>query len=264
MISASPEDNLANRNYASMRINIENLLDRYGQASDDYANDLRQSITDYELMKINQSYLLNVAPILKRLAKIFNFKNIHKAACCFEAAAWAYLDRSDKLAFDRGRDCRFDLSRKNSEFFRSRLNAAGERAKRIHELYEEEFKGTLHPEISSLRFLLDLVLVLPIGAWECAPCLAMAGNCRECGYGQDHGICSQPGSTYDMLRSSREAMLKNIRRKMTELRSNLGMSSIENDLKQEHKIEIYSIRALPMAQLEIDICGQYDIVEACD
>jgi hypothetical protein len=135
-----------------------------------------------------------------------------------------------------------------------------ERAKRMNELCGRELQDTTNPEISTLRFLLDLVLELPIGAWECASCLAMIGDCKDCGYGRDHGICSHPGSNYDMLSSSRDAMLKSIRSNLSEIRSRSRLKS----LQQDHEMQFYSPDTSPFAQTEIDICGQYDIVEVCD
>ncbi len=207
-------------------------------------------------MKINQRYLLDVASVLKSTYEIFDDKDFHRAASYFEAAAWSYLDKSDHLAFNQGHDGRFILSDKKSSFFRSRLMIIAERAKRMKEPCGREFKDTTNPEISTLRFLLDLVLELPIGAWECASCLAMIGNCKDCGYGRDHGICSHPGSNYDMLSSSRDAMLKSIRSNLSEIRS--------RSRQQDHEMQFYSPDASPLAQIEIDICGQYDIVEVCD
>jgi hypothetical protein len=249
-----------NRDGAATRTSLEVILIKYGQAADAYAHDLRQSSSDYESMKINQKYLLEVAFVLESTHEIFDDKDFHQAASYFEAAAWSYLDKSDQLAYHQGHDGRFTLSHRNSSFFRSRLMIIAERAKRLNELCGRELQYTTNPEISTLRFLLDLVLELPIGAWECASCLAMIGNCKDCGYGHDHGICSHPGSNYDMLSSSRDAMLKTIRSNLSEMRSR----SRSKSLQQDHGMQFYSPDTSPLAQTDIDICGQYDIVEVCD
>ena len=255
MMAKVGEDKL-NGDGAGTITGLATILNKYGQAADAYAHDLRQSSSDYESMKINQRYLLDVASVLESTYEIFDNKDFHRAASYFEAAAWSYLDKSDQLAFNQGHDGRFTLSDKNSSFFRSRLTMIAERAKRMNELCYRELRDTTNPEISTLRFLLDLVLELPIGAWECASCLAMIGNCKDCGYGRDHGICSHPGSNYDMLSSSRDAMLKSIRSNLSEIRS--------RSRQQDHKMQFYSPDTSPLAQMEIDICGQYDIVEVCD
>lgn len=260
MMARVGEEILLNRDGAGTRTSLEAILSDYGQAADAYAHDLRQSSSDYKSMKINQRYLLDVASMLKGASEIFDNKDFHQAASYFEAAAWSYLDKSDQLAFHQGHDGRFTLSDKNSSFFRSRLMIIAERAKRMKELCGRELRDATNPEISTLRFLLDLVLELPIGAWECASCLAMIGNCKDCGYGRDHGICSHPGSNYDMLSSSRDAMLKSIRTKLTEIKS----KSSSKSLQQGDEMQFYSPDMSPLAQMEIDICGQYDIVEVCD
>ena len=258
MMAKVGDERLLNNDGADTRTSLAIILSKYGQAADAYAYNLRQSSSDYESMKINQRYLLNVASVLRSSYEIFDDKDFHRAASYFEAAAWSYLDRSDQLAFNQGHDGRFILSDKISSFFRSRLMIIAERAKRMKEPCCRELRDTTNPEISILRFLLDLVLELPIGAWECASCLAMIGNCKDCGYGRDHGICSHPGSNYDMLSSSRDAMLKSIRSNMSEIRSR------SKSLRQDHEMQFYSPDTSPLAQMDIDICGQYDIVEVCD
>jgi hypothetical protein len=260
MMAKVGEEELLNVDGAGTRTSLATILNKYGQAADAYAHDLRQSLSDYESMKINQRYLLEVAYVLESTYEIFDDKDFHQAASYFEAAAWSYLDKSDQLAYHQGHDGRFTLSDKNSSFFRSRLMNIAERAKRMNEVCGKELQYTTNPEISTLRFLLDLVLELPIGAWECASCLAMVGNCKDCGYGRDHSICSKPGSNYDMLRSSRDAMLKSIRSNLSEMRSRSRLMS----LRQDHEMQFYSHDTPPLDQMEIDICGQYDIVEVCD
>lgn len=241
------------------RTSLEAILSRYGQAADAYANDLNRSSSDYEAMKVNQKYLTDVASVLKSISGILNNKDVYQAASYFEAGAWAYLDNSDQLAYSKGLDGRFALSTRNSGFLRSRLKVIAERAKRMKVLYCREFQDTANPERSILRFMLDLVLELPIGAWECASCLAMRGDCSGCGYGRDHGICSQPGSNFDMLCSSQDAILRSIRANLTEMKLQYGSMSLLKDLE----MQLYSPN-MPLAEMEIDICGQYDIVEVCD
>ena len=236
-----------NRDEVDTRTSLEAIFGRYGQAADAYAHDLNRSSSDYEVMKVNQKYLTDVASVLKSISEVLNNKDVHQAASHFEAGAWAYLDNSDRLAYRQGLDGRFTLSTRNSSFLISRLTVIAGRTKRLKELYGRELQDTANPKRTALRFMLDLVLELPIGAWECASCLAMRGNCRDCGYGRDHGICSQPGSNYDMLSSSKDAILKSIRANLTEM-----------------KMQFNSTDTSPLAQMEIDICGQYDIVEVCD
>ena len=263
MMAKVGEERLLNRDEADSRTSLEAILSKHGQAADAYAHDLRQSSSDYESMKINQRYLLDVACVLESTFEIFDNKDnedFQQAASYFEAAAWSYLDKSDQLAYQQGHDGQFTLSDKNSSFFRSRLTIIAERAKRTTEHYGRELQDTTNPEISALRFLLDLVLELPIGAWECASCLAMIGNCKDCGYDRDHGICSHPGSNYDMLSSSRDAMLKSIRSNLSEMSSR----SRSESLQQDHEMQFYSPDTSPLAQMDIDICGQYDILEVCD
>jgi hypothetical protein len=130
----------------------------------------------------------------------------------------------------------------------------------MRELYKKDLQDSINPERSSLKFLLELVLELPMGAWECAPCLAMTGNCKDCGYGRDHGICAHPGSTHEMLNSSRETILKIIRRELTESRRRSGVEI----LLREQSIH-FDLSDKPLSiQMEIDICGEHDIVELCD
>lgn len=248
------------REHVDIRACLATILNKYSQAVDAYSRDLGQSSSDYESMKINQRYLLDIASVLASTYEIFDDEDFQQAESYFEAAVWSYLDKSDQLAYNQGHDGRFTLSDNNSRFFKSRLMTIAERAKRMEELYGRELQYTTNPERSTLKFLLDLVLEMPIGAWECASCLAMMGNCKECGYGRDHGICSHPGSNYDMLSSSRDAMLKSIRSNLTEM--NLGSRS--KSPQQDHEAQLYSSDISLLAQKEIDICGQYDIVEVCD
>jgi hypothetical protein len=243
-----------------VRTNLDAVLRDYGQATEAFAHDLRQRLSDYDLMVVKQRYLLAAAAKVKSISEIFDYQNLYPAASYFEAAAWAYLDNSDLRAYQQGLDNRFTLNEESSRFLRSRLKVMAERAIRIGELYRKDLRDATNFERSSLKFLLELVLELPIGAWECAPCHAVTGNCKNCGYGRDHGICSHPGSTYEMLSGSREAILNRIRRWLTET----GRRSGTGILLQEQNMHFEFSDKSPSIQMEIDICGEYDIVELCD
>jgi hypothetical protein len=245
-------------------INIEtslmDLLKEYGQAAEAFSRGLEQSVSNYDLMAAKQSYLLDAAGIVKRTSAIFDLPDISLAASFFEAATWAYLDTSDLQAFYQKLDNRFILSEENARFLKSRLIVKVNEAKRIAQVCSRDLQDAANPRIWALRFLLELVLKMPIGSWECAACLAVNGNCRDCGYGRDHNICSSPGSTYEMLFSSREALLKSIRRSLTE---NHRISRAGN-ISPELSMPVESSHISVSPQLDVDICGQYDIVEACD
>jgi hypothetical protein len=88
----------------------------------------------------------------------------------------------------------------------------------------------------------------------------MNGNCTDCGYGRDHGICSIPGSNYWILNNSRESMLKDIRKNMTKNRS----TSRAENLKREQKAHFSLDNEQASIQTETDICGEYDLAEVCD
>jgi hypothetical protein len=240
--------------------NLDAVLMDYCQASEAFAHDLRQQSSDYDLMLVVQRYLLAAAAVVKGLSEIFDCQNLYQAASYFDSAAWAYLDNSDLIAYQQRLDYRFTLNKESSRFLRSRLKVIAERANRMRELYKKDLQDSINPERSSLKFLLELVLELPMGAWECAPCLAMTGNCKDCGYGRDHGICAHPGSTHEMLSSSREAILKIIRMELTESRRRSGA---EIPLREQSLHFDLSDKS-PSIQIEIDICGEHDIVELCD
>ena len=247
-------------NGTDARTNLDAVLRDYCQATEAFANDLRQQSSDYDLMLVVQRYLLAAAAVVKGLSEIFDYQNLCQAASYFEAAAWAYLDNSDLIAYRQGLDNRFTLNKESSRFLRSRLKVIAERAIRTGQLFRKDLRDATNFERSVLKFLLELVLELPMGAWECAPCLAMTGNCKDCGYGRDHGICAHPGSTHEMLSSSRETILKIIRRELTET----GRRSGARILMQEQNMHFDLSDKSPSIQIEIDICGEYDIVELCD
>lgn len=243
-----------------IKTSLEAVLRKYGQAAEAFLNGLKQSSSNYDLMVSKQSYLLDAAGIINWSSEIFAYQDLSVAASFFEAAAWAYLDGSDLQAYYQELDNRFTLSEDSSRFLRSRLMVRAYEANRLWEICQRELSGTINPRMSALRFLLELVLKLPMGSWECAACLAVSGRCTECGYGRDHDICSHPGSTYEMLCSSREAILKSIRRRLTETGSKpmVGNPMPEQDINFDSSDKSYA------TQMESDICGQYDIVEACD
>jgi hypothetical protein len=244
----------------NIKIDLEDILKEYGQAAEAFSDGLEQSSSNYDLMVVKQSFLLDAAGVFKRTADIFDYRDISLAASFFEAAAWAYLDGSDLQAYYKGLDNRFTLSEDCSRFIRSRLTVRATEAKKIKEVCSRELSYAADPRTWSLRFMLELVLKLPTGSWECSACFAASGKCKDCGYGRDHGICSHPGSTYEMLSSSREAILKSIRKSLIETcrTPEIGKSLHEQSAQFNSSSISFS------SQMEIDICGQYDIVEACD
>lgn len=242
------------------KANLYDVLRDYSQATENFARGLRQSLSDYDLMVVKQKYLLAAAAVIKGVSKIFGYKDISTAASFFEAAACAYLDNYDLRAYHQGLDKRFALDEESSRVLRSRLKIMAEKADRIGQLYSRELPEATDTERSALKFLIELVLELPTGAWECAPCLAVTGDCIDCGYGRDHGICSHPGSTYEMLSGSREAILESVRRGLTER----GRRSGTRNLLQKQNMQFDSSDKSPFIQMESDICGENDIVELCD
>jgi hypothetical protein len=244
-----------------LKNSLEAALSEYGKSAEAFAYGLKRSSTEYDLMLVKQIYLLDSAAIIKSISEIFDYQDFSSEASIFGSAAWAHLNNSDLQAFQQGLDNRFVLSKDWSHFLRCRLEAAAKEANRAEALFSKELQSTENPELSALRFLLDVVLELPIGAWENATCFAMNGNCRDCRYGRDHGICSIPGSNYWILNNSRESMLKDIRKNMTK---NRRTSRAEN-LKQEQKAHFSSDKDEQVSsQTETDICGEYDLVEVCD
>ena len=244
-----------------LKTSLDAVLSEYAKSAEAFAYGLKQSSTEYDLMLVKQIHLLDSAAIIKSISEIFDYQDIFSEASIFGSAAWAHLNNSDLLAFQQGLDNRFVLSKEWSYFLRSRLEAVAKAANRIEPLFRKELQNTENPELSALRFLLDVILELPVGAWENAACFAMNGNCKDCGYGRDHGICSIPGSNYWILNNSRESMLKDIRKNMTKNRS---ISRAEN-LKHEQEAHFSSDKDEQASSLtEIDICGEYDLVEVCD
>jgi hypothetical protein len=240
---------------------LETTLSEYGKSAEAFAYGLKRSSTGYDLMLVKQIYLLDTAAVIRSTSEIFDYQDISSEATIFGSDAWAYLNNSDLQAFQQQLDNRFVLSKDWSHFLRCRLEAAAKAANRIEALFSKELQDTENSELSALRFLLDVVLELPIGAWENATCFAMNGNCRDCGYGRDHGICSIPGSNYWILNNSCELMLKDIRKNLTR---NRRTSRAEN-LKQEQKAHFSSDKdEQASSQTEIDIFGEYDLVEVCD
>jgi hypothetical protein len=243
-----------------IKTDVEAVLSEYGRAAEEFGASLSRAKTCYDLMVAKQRYLQSAAEVIKRTSSIFDYQEITLAASFFEAAAWAYLDNSDMRAYHQGLDNRFTLSEEDERFLRSRLKARASEASRIRKLYGREIAAAESPQISALRFLLELVLELPIGAWECAACLAVKGRCMECGYGQDHAICSRPGSTYEMLNRSHEAVLGKIR---SSLRETKMISRARNPREEQFRqLELSDRRS--MVSKEIDICGGYDLVRECD
>lgn len=223
---------------------LDQALRRQIQAAEAFASGLEQAISDYELMLAVQRYLLDVSAIARDVSKIFGYSNLLTAVSSLEASAWTCLDSSDLMAQTQGIDGRFSLDEEGSRFLRSGLGVIAKRASRMAVVYSRILQEAVDPSRLALRFLLDLVLDLPIGAWECAPCIAFAGRCEECGYGRDHGLCSGSGSAYAVLRRSREALLEGIRRDLTWA----GRTSEE----------------APPIDWQVGLCAEGDIVELCD
>lgn len=244
-----------NGNENEIKTELDPVFREYCQAVEAFAVGVIRPSSVYDLMVVKQRYLLAAAAVAKSLSDIFAYRDVSLAASLFEAAAWAYLDSSDLQAQLQGQDSRFAPGEENFRLLRSRLKVIAERANRFGVLYSKEIRKTSNIEISTLRFLLSLVLDLPMTAWECAPCIAVIGRCSECSYGQDHGICSLPGSTYDMLCRSREAILKSIRRRLT-----------EDDRSSEARrlLHFDSSARSSSATMDIETCWEYDLVEACE
>jgi hypothetical protein len=253
-------DDLSCMGTVATRTDFEAALGQYGRAAEEFGASLGQAETCYDLMVAKQRFLQAAAEVIKKTSLLLDCREISLAATIFEAAAWAYLDHSDMQAFHQGLDNRFTLLEEDERFLRSRLKVRADEARRIRRLYERELAAAESLQISALRFLLDLVLELPIGAWECAACLAFKGRCAECGYGQDHAICSRPGSTYEMLNRSHEAMLGIIRRDLAVMKMRFRD---RRPLEEKFRRLDWSDR-LTMLQLEVDICGGYDLVRECD
>jgi hypothetical protein len=115
-------------------------------------------------MIAKQNYLLAASGVIKGLSEICSCKSICQAATFFEAAAAAYLDDSDRRAYDQGSDGRFSLSEDISCFLKSRLRMWAYRAYRIWALYSTELHSSIDLPGFALKFLLDVALDLPIDA----------------------------------------------------------------------------------------------------
>ena len=243
---------------AQVSLDLASALSEYRLAAEEFARGLDRSSSEYELMVVEQRYLISVSNLLKKTYEIFDYQEGSQAASLFEAAAWSYLDGKDLSAYIQGLDDRFSLSSEDARFVRSRLKTIARRANRISKIYSRDFWDSANLERSAWKFLLDVFLELPVGAWEFVPCLAINGNCRSCGYARDHGICAQTGSACEMLSSSRESILKCIRK----ILSRMNRSSESNGKEQKAQIEGFA--KLVFTRIESDICGEYEVVEACD
>lgn len=187
------------------------VLSNYKQAVEDFALAVEFSTSSYELMIAKQKYLQSASGVIKDLSDICDIETLSKAATFFKSAALAYLDDSDRRAHYQGLDGRFTLSEDVSRFLKSRLKMRAYQAYGIWAFYSRELRYSIDLQASTLQFMLDISLELPIDAWDCAPCLSAGGNCMDCGYGRDHKICSHPGSTYEMLSWSSGYIIKSIR-----------------------------------------------------
>ncbi len=243
-----------------IKTELEPVCREYYQAVDAFSLGVIRPSSVYDLMVVKQRYLLAVAEVIKSVSDIFACRDLSLAASLFEAAAWAYLDKSDLQAQFREPDNRFVPAKEDLRLLRARLEVIAERADRFGVLYRKEIQETSNAKIATLRFLLSLVLELPMTAWDCAPCIAVIGRCEECSYGRNHGICSLPGSTYDMLCRSRDAILKSIRRRLTRE----GKDSQVRRMPQEQNIHFDSLARWSSAQMDTENCWEYDVVEACD
>jgi hypothetical protein len=238
------------------RMSLEAVLRNYRQAVEDFALGLEDSSSSYELMIAKQKYLLAASGVIKELSEICSYKRLCKAATFFEAAALAYLDESDRRAYYQGSDGRFALSEDISCFLKSRLRMWAYRAYRIWAIYSMELQSSIDLPASALEFLLDVALELPIDAWDCAPCLASGGNCKDCGYGRDHIICSHSGSTYEMLSLSRGFIIKSIRSVLSKARVQ-ARTDREEDLYSEPPKYLF-------LNQEVDLCEGLDAADLCD
>jgi len=232
------------------------VLSNYKQAVEDFARALEFSTSSYELMIAKQGYLLAASRVIKDLSEMCGHKNLSKAATFFGSAASAYLDDSDRRAHYQSSDNRFALNEEISRFLKSGLKARAYQAYSIWTLYSRELQYSVDSQTSALQFMLDIALELPIDAWDCAPCLAVEGNCKDCGYGRDHRICSYPGSTYEMLSWSSGYIIRCIRKSLTEIRRQSWTGQYEDLYSREPK-ELFLNR-------EEDLYEGSDVVDLCD
>jgi hypothetical protein len=237
-------------------VSLGAIIADYKKAVEDFTLALEVSSSVYEIMLAKQGYLMAAAGVIEDLSKIYNIKGLCKAAEFFEAAAMAYLDDSDRKAFYMGSDGRFALSEDISRFLKSRLRTWAYRACGTGMLYCRELLYSNDLQSSFLRFLLDVALELPIDAWDCAPCLAAEGNCRDCGYGRDHIICAHSGSTYEMLSWSRGFIIRSARR---------ALAKVGVRAKAYQGEDLYSGAAkYSILNQEADLCDGSDAVDLCD
>lgn len=232
------------------------VLNKYKKAVEDFTLALEFSTSSYDLMIAKQEYLMAVSGVIKDISEICGYDNLSKAATFFESAASAYLDDSDRRAHNHSSDGRFALNEDISRFLKSRLDMRAYQAYRIWALYSKELQYSIDPSAFLLEFMLDIALELPIDAWDCAPCLAAGGNCKGCGYGRDHRICSHPGSTYEMLSWSSGYIIKGIREGLTETRVQSPNSRRRDSCSNEPK-------KLVIGQRD-DSCEGFDAVDLCD
>lgn len=231
------------------------VLSDYKEAVEDFAFGIEISDSNYDLMASKQKYLQAASRAIIGLSEIYECKSLWKAATFFEAASRAYLNDSDRKAYYDRSDSRFVLDENVSRFLRSRLSMRADQAYMTWALYSREILDSIDPKPSTLKFMLDIALELPIDAWDCAPCLAAKGNCKECAYGRNHKICSHPGSTYEMLRWSSEYIIKSIRESLAENR----MQSIngQEDLRSGRPAELFLI-------MGDDLCEGSNAIDLCD
>jgi len=240
-----------------LRDSLAALLSEYRRSAEDFQYGLEQSSSDYGLMVVKQRYLIDAAAIIESISVILDHQEISSAASRLRSAAWSQLDDSDLEGFLKHKNI---LSKDWSCFLRSRLESAAKNAKWIAILSNKELKETSDPGHSALKFLLDIVLGLPIGPWECASCLYMNGNCRDCEYGRAHGKCSLPESDYGILKDSSETMIQDIRKNLAERR---WISGAEYH-KHQNEAQFGSISEPAFSISESDICREYDLVGAFD
>lgn len=244
------------------KVDLEVAINEYGRRVGDFLSDLEEPASNYELMLASQRYLLAAADLLSETSGILGLQVMSMRSSLFEAAAWAYLDSKDLSAYIHNLDGRFILDDRNSRFVRSRLKAIALRASRIWQSYRREIDECSSPGRSSLKLLLEVFLDLPVSAWEFAPCLAMKGDCKGCGYASDHGRCAEPGSAYDMLSRSRLAILTALR---SSLSCDLSRSMICATKQRAAQIETPDTQLkLALTRIETGLCGEYEVVESCD
>lgn len=242
------------------RDNLLRWLGDYGQALDDFMLGLKRPSSEYELMAVKQRYILEAAGAIKKAAQSFDFHDLSLKASILEAAARAYGDSPPPLLQHDMTGKRCVLTEENYRFLRSRLKDKAHRANRSQELFCREMLQAPGLERSALKFLLDVTLELPMGAWECAACIAVSGRCEYCDHGLAHGLCSEPGSAYQTLHRSREAVLVSIRDAL----ARTGRRPSAADHFPENGLFPETAPRFPLAYEDLDTCWEYDVVEICD